>query len=470
MRNLVAVLVLAVFLPAVVLGATREYDVDVYRNFNGNVRAIDGVTQSFVNTADSLLWAEFFVGAANDSGSYQLDVKLDGQRLYTGQAAAGPNADYEFVHADLSPLPGAPPLIKGKEYVLKITIPNSPETDSINWYADTTNPYQYGRMFVGGDAPLRWDLCARIEGICYNNPEMVSGWDEIPKHLVDSVWRDLRWHRYSRAVESLALDEAAHRMEETGFRGQRIVDCWYFLQPDVNNVDSFNWATGVDYCWRTLASHNVRPHLVMHGCGRWPLSHENSPVWYYLMWPTELYLPAATYDSLGRQSVNKDNHLAWFLYNYARRYGPIGETRSGEATGTFWSANPGTPYLPLRYVECNNEPSYAITSNWWTSGTLYDTTVDRMRSQFGSRLAFQMVYSRYCAVAESALEIANNGIKAEFYTPYFHDYLHPIEPDEWLPNIYQYGGGKVCEVVSLHSHEAPAELGMRGHFPYFRAT
>jgi hypothetical protein len=49
-------------------------------------------------------------------------------------------------------------------------------------YADTTNPYEYGRMFVGGDAPLRWDLCARIEGV--NRPvsrELSSDIDVTPK-------------------------------------------------------------------------------------------------------------------------------------------------------------------------------------------------------------------------------------------------------------------------------------------------
>jgi hypothetical protein len=84
---------------------------------------------------------------------------------------------YEYVRFDT--LEFFRPLIKGKEYVLKVT---HSDGDSINWYADTTNPYQYGRMFVGGDAPLRWDLVARIEGVNRAvSGELSSDIDVTPK-------------------------------------------------------------------------------------------------------------------------------------------------------------------------------------------------------------------------------------------------------------------------------------------------
>jgi len=152
-----------VTLVATASAACRQYDVDVYKDFNGSVWAGDGVSQSFICTADSWLWAGFFVGAANSGGQYELDIEdsPDGTVLYQGLADAGPS--YEYVAASLNKLTNDV-LVKGKTYYLKVTIPNPRPEDSLNWYADTTNPYPYGRMLVQGDAPLRWDLCARIEG------------------------------------------------------------------------------------------------------------------------------------------------------------------------------------------------------------------------------------------------------------------------------------------------------------------
>ena len=62
----------SVALATVASAACRQYDVDVYRNVNGWTPPWPNsyVTQSFVCTSDSLLWADCFIGASNDSGSY----------------------------------------------------------------------------------------------------------------------------------------------------------------------------------------------------------------------------------------------------------------------------------------------------------------------------------------------------------------------------------------------------------------
>ncbi len=173
----------SVALAAVASAACRQYDVDVYRNVNGRVRATDGVTESFVCTADSLLWAECFIGAANSGGQYEFSILKPGNSvpLYTGAADCHPESSYRYVGAQLSRFSSAP-LIKGEEYVLKVTIPNSGPNDSINWYADNTNPYPYGEMSLPLGRQAACDLSARIEGI--NRPvsrELSSDIDVTPK-------------------------------------------------------------------------------------------------------------------------------------------------------------------------------------------------------------------------------------------------------------------------------------------------
>ena len=163
MRNLVAVLMLAAVLPAVMLGATREYDVDLVWNAHGWAYGDEGhgLEQTFVCTADSLLWAEFFVGAANSGGEYYFEVLNGTQQCYDGRVAAAPESAYRYVRAELSPT--GPPLIKGKEYVLRIT---HSDGDSINYYANDLDAYQYGEIEVPGKVvPDVWDLACRIEGV-----------------------------------------------------------------------------------------------------------------------------------------------------------------------------------------------------------------------------------------------------------------------------------------------------------------
>jgi hypothetical protein len=189
------ILIVLFALAAVASAACRQYDVDVYRNVNGRVRGVDGVGQTFVCTADSLLWADCFIGAANTPGpnkQYYFDIEdSNGNSMYYGNAAITGHQNYTYVRC--STLTERRPLVKGETYVLKVTITNAVLTDSINWYADPTDPYKYG-MFLnppiqGQSMPLTWDLCARIEGI--NRPvsrESAEKPVSQPDLSIDSVW------------------------------------------------------------------------------------------------------------------------------------------------------------------------------------------------------------------------------------------------------------------------------------------
>jgi hypothetical protein len=179
-------------LAAVASAACRQYDVDVYRNVNGRVWGPDGVSQSFTCTADSLLWVEFFVGAANTQGSgnsYYMEARdLATNELVYSASKLVKGQHYEYVRFDTLQFFNS--LVKGEEYVLKVTIPNSGQNESLNYYYDPTNPYPYGEMTIPGNTqPLYWDLCARIEGI--NRPvsrESAEKPVSQPDLSIDSVW------------------------------------------------------------------------------------------------------------------------------------------------------------------------------------------------------------------------------------------------------------------------------------------
>jgi hypothetical protein len=162
---LIAVLILM----AAASAATRVYDIEPYRNCNGKVAGdqYHGVSQSFVCTASELLFAEFFVGDSNLGGQYEFDVNEfeTGRSAYHGtKGVAGQH--YEYVRCDS--LAQLLPLIKGKEYVLKIT---HSAGESLNYYYSPANPYKYGHLNpqLGDQShPEEYfpnDLCARIEGL-----------------------------------------------------------------------------------------------------------------------------------------------------------------------------------------------------------------------------------------------------------------------------------------------------------------
>jgi len=153
-------------LAAVAMAACRIYDVDVYKNVNATVPGDEGhgVSQSFTCTADSLLWAEFFVGAGNDGGKYIYTISApNGAPVFYGEDSV--RRHYDYSHADLHRW-SMEPLIKGKTYVLKITQSNP--NQMINFYYSDQNPYPYGMCTwadTGHSAPLFCDLCCRIAGI-----------------------------------------------------------------------------------------------------------------------------------------------------------------------------------------------------------------------------------------------------------------------------------------------------------------
>ena len=162
-------ILLALFaLAAIASAACRQYDVDVYRNVNGKVPQGEnyGVSQSFVCTSDSMLWADVFIGVANLGGKYHIEIQTpDQQRLYYGDANAGDSVHHQHERAALTRDQTHPELIKGETYDLKVWLQSPYPNETLNYYYSDQDPYPHGMMSIPGNTqPLWWDLCARIEG------------------------------------------------------------------------------------------------------------------------------------------------------------------------------------------------------------------------------------------------------------------------------------------------------------------
>jgi hypothetical protein len=164
MRNTLFYIALAVMLPVLALGGVRCYQVEPYQNCSGWTPREGFVSQSFVNTADTIKWVEFFVGAANERGRYQVTIRSesDQQCLYLGYAKSGPAIHDTFVRAELRPATDIP-LVRDGRYLLSITCESG---DSISFGYNPNNTCTQGRLIVPGTSVSdSYDLCARIEGV-----------------------------------------------------------------------------------------------------------------------------------------------------------------------------------------------------------------------------------------------------------------------------------------------------------------
>jgi hypothetical protein len=454
------------------VAGVRVYNSEPYKDLHRT--AASYVSQSFSLTCDSFLWAEVFLGDEQSHERYEFDIRDSATDNLISQAVGyTPDAfpGYSFVRLPMHPAPSLLPMPKkGSRMILKVT--HTSGDHEVPFYYDNRNNYGFGRLTYDDNICQDSILAARIEGLVWNNPEMIGTYEWVPCQLSDTMNRHYYHTRETHVrhgcigdtypmyqLDSLRMDAAC--MEAMGVRSLRYIANWTVNQPCTTDVDSFNW-TYTDSAWLALAQHHIHPsNMMINTGGVWPID----TIWpwgsnyYYdgVDWPTNMYDPVT--ESFG-DNINSNNHLAWYIYNFARRYGPRGQAQNGQATGVFWDsiAPSGTPYLPLQYVECQNEPSYIPYFPWWhdETGNLRDTVVENLRRNGGDRVQTAVeVCGRFCEVVQKALNVANNSIKAEVYCP-FYDNAGPVGvPDVWLEYISNTQALQVCSLVVLHSHDYP---------------
>ncbi len=430
------ILIALVALATVASAACRQYDVDVYRDVNGKVPQGEnyGVCQRFICTADSLLWAEVFIGAPNSGGSYSFEVRdlTSNQDVYSGETAvAGQN--YEYVRANLQKH-GLEPLIKGKEYVLKVTLSNSAPTESLNFYYDPTNPYKYGNIqfpdFGYHPPPEPWepdsDLCCRIEGI--NRPvskEFFGGSDNMP------------WLDSTRRGRLLSLAESA---------GVTWIRHGVMLTALDSCPDHWNW-TNTDPIFGAFYHHHMNTLAVLGDCQAWLSTRctlatvGDSRCWCATNKGPPRGLLNSVFDSTGH--INPNNFWADIVYRTVARY---------KLNGIFFGDSLKIHDYGITDWEIWNEPQF-----WRPPQRGYDSLCDTFPGD--SVALVEYLYARLCVVSCSAARAADTGahviIGGGLSDVFAHKHDGSVDGATWLAGFYRYGGcGGMDSGASVHPYQA----------------
>jgi hypothetical protein len=202
------------------LGLVCAYRVDpVKASWSGWTHSGDTVAQTLTCNFDSPTYVELFVGGIVNGDAYNLDVR-DGS---TGDRVAhkhnvSQRQDHSWVRFDTLTLDAA--FTKGKQYEFRFTRSGQ---DSMQYYYQSGNPYDYGLMVVPGQnpVPLTWDLACRVYGRM--NP-------------VDSTWRGCVNHWTDPAPENGGIAALA-KADSIGIR---------WIREDFGHwMWWYNWPTAV---------------------------------------------------------------------------------------------------------------------------------------------------------------------------------------------------------------------------------
>jgi hypothetical protein len=441
------------------LGSTRVYDIEPYRNYNGKAYGPTGIAQVFTCTCDSFLWAEFFVGASNDTG-YNIEIRASqgGQVIFEGYAEG--KKSYDYTRADLHRR-SSEQIIKGKEYELRITLTSNPP-ESINYYYDPTNPYKYGLALVppqGSQIPLCWDLAVRIEGIT-----------RIPQDLFGT---EIEMSFFPEKLYSWdACADSAKKMGVTWDReGLHLMWRNFHCQPDSFNLDYFNWSL-VDSLMLKTARHSIKviPYIANYTAPDWAIharkKDPNMPDSAKIGLPCVLNLFEP--ETVGN-AINPLNFLAHFVYHFVKRYGP-------SPCGTFWDAHPGFDAFRVKYLEVGGEANLKLLMSYWDTLHVeyykpprhyyYDTTYRVKESTYikncypdtwkARRQLRDEIFYQTLVVAASAAKLACPDIKIlapQIGRPFYAADSSHEKGIEFLSKLYESGLGDYADIITASCYQ-----------------
>jgi hypothetical protein len=391
----------------------RIMDVDVYRNVNGwTPQGQQGyVTQTFINTADSIVWADWFVGAANSGGAYEMEVRtLDGLVLYEGEAPSDPDTNYTYVRADLTHVFGAPSLIKGKTYVLKVYHSGG---EPINYYSDPTNPYPYGYCIVGGQDQPGYDLACRIEGA---NAPVSSDFFGVNGVV---AWLD-----------SVLLDSMLTIMTDAGIKWNREYICWFAMEDSNRTLDTIEF----DRILRREQAHGIKALLCLTTAPTWAITN-TLPESLNEYPPQHLDRPVVIADT----GVNPDHWWAYWVYRIVKQaVSMVGDTGF--------------------VVEIGNELNY-----WRAPKRGYDSFPDHETVAFRESL-YALLCDAACQAAHRAdpdVKVVIGGLGGVFLNSEQAGGDDLTSGKDWLSGYYANRGPEPTNAgVSVHPYQYPPVQGL----------
>jgi hypothetical protein len=386
-------------------------------------------------------YVDFFAGArpAHPDGSYVIQILEGNDARFAGNA---PCSSYRYVRANLVPQAPYVPLVKGKEYVLKIT---HSAGDSINYYYDETNPYAYGAMWAGGQYQSGYDLCARIEGANH----AISGEDFA------CTGELYPFSHYPNGLQDLL----ASYMAGAGIRWNREVLVWQWVQPD---SAAFNWGD-----FDSVMLYSVQRRIKVLPILEW------TPSWACTRWnhltsvpeestPSIACPPRNLYNDVDTNGVvNPRNFWARFVFEAVRRYKP---------GGTFWQEYQ-IPALGDTYGatwwEIWNEAN-DLTNYWQTPGAGHGYAVPLT---LADSIEYQAaLYARLCDVACQAAHHDDSADRSAKLLVGAVGGVHLANPDdgtgatnrlvrgkEWLHLYYAKREENGAAGVAVHPYQYPKD-------------
>jgi hypothetical protein len=235
MKRCIALLLVAT---AAAFGSIQVYSVEPVDMAHSAF--VTSAQEDFVATSDTILYTDIFLGSQDSVGSWQAEI-LDENNVRQGnvvQVRCSTSLQYSFVHFVFSP---GVSVQKGSKYILDVKHSSGQAVTQVFW--NPNGEYSFGHVSLTGTSLMppapspNCNLAARIVGVAYNDPLLISSWDNIPAIVFDTTQHP----GLTQEQRASVLTQGAAVMNEMGFRGTRITDLWNSIQPDSTNAGDTTW-------------------------------------------------------------------------------------------------------------------------------------------------------------------------------------------------------------------------------------
>jgi len=442
---------------------------------SGNPRT-GGVGETFVADFDSAAEVDVFIGDLGPVNySFDVEIKDSADVVVAHSYGVVAPKGHTWVPFPMTPVvdpwTGPKKIVRGKGYRVVVT---RPEGGQINWYKDTTNKYAFGHMEGGGDttSTANDDLCMKLFGKARVGDEFAT--------QSNVAWKDSAGSLYDTFpyTSPAAWDACIDRESAAGVKCDKIgYGFWGIVQPQQSE---FKWYW-LDQLMMSYATHRIRPIMSFSGAARWAncgRSNGGQPSRGAI--PSGLFEPVIVYNP-SPPHVNPDNYCAKYIYEFVRRYGPVGHTANivDTLSGIFWRAYSGYDELPIRLFEGFDEAPYwalypgrhdsliSDPAGYWrlnayplSNDSVVDPTYRQMiydsiqyyGDEGGRKASFAAAYARLVIVLDSAVKLAYepsvSGDPPRCQSVAFIDDFGMYGINNWLTRLKAYGADTCFDVAS----------------------